>query len=220
MAAKKWLVGCLVVLLVFIGGAVAAWVFIVKPMWRAGVEEATAWASAVDLGDDITNQAPFDPPADGRMTPAQVDAFVRVQRVVADEMGPDLARLLGMSQAAMRQRAADGQGPSLSDLGAAYGEATGLMARWRAAQARGINATGLSREEYAWVRRQSLVAMSQLVDPAALAGMVELPPGVPRITTPDPADEAALAAARHNAALLRPHVPLLQQTLGGIPASR
>ena len=89
-----------------------------------------------------------------------------------------------------------------------------------AAQAKGINATGLSREEYAWVRRQSLVAMSQLVDPAALAGMVELPPGVPRITTPDPADEAALAAARHNAALLRPHVPLLQQTLGGIPASR
>jgi len=218
MAAKKWLVGCLVVLLVFIGGAVAAWVFVVKPMWRAGVEEATAWASAVDLGDDIRNQAPFDPPADGRLDQAQADAFVRVQSVVMDEMGPDLARLVGMGNAAMQQRAADGKGPSLSDLGAAYGEATGLVARWRAAQAKGINATGLSREEYAWVRRQSLLAMSQLVDPAALAGMVDLPPGVPRIGTPDPGDEAALAAARHNAALLRPHLPLLQQTLGGAPA--
>lgn len=220
MAAKKWLVGCLVVLLVFVGGAVAAWVFVVRPMWRAGVEEAKSWASAVDLGDEISNQAPFDPPADGRLTPAQADAFVRVQRVVADEMGPDLARLLGTGQAAMGRRAAEGQGPSLADLGAVYGEATGLAARWRAAQAKGINATGLSREEYAWVRRQSLAAMSQLVDPAALAGMVELPPGMPRIAAPDPADETALAAARHNAALLRPHLPLLQQTLGGIPGPR
>ena len=72
MAAKKFLVGCLVVMLVLAVGAVAAWWFVLRPMWSAGVEGAKTWISAVDLGNDISNQSPYAPPADGRMTPAQV----------------------------------------------------------------------------------------------------------------------------------------------------
>src|SRR3990167_3807967 len=100
MAAKKFLVGCLVVLLLFALGAVAAWWFVLRPMWSAGMEGAKTWVSAVDLGNDISNQSPYAPPADGRMTPAQVEAFVQVQKVVAAEMGPDLARPASQAQAA------------------------------------------------------------------------------------------------------------------------
>ena len=216
MAVKKVLAGCLVVVLVALIGAALAWWFILRPMWNAGVEGAKEWVSAIDLGDDIANQSPYDPPADGRMSPAQVEAFIRVQKRIAADMGPDLARLAREAGDAANDRAAGATKPSLADLGNAYGELSGTVSKLRAAQAAGINEVGLSREEYAWIRRQSIAAMSQLVPmPKAgdLAGMAGLP-GLPSLAAPE--DEAALEAARHNAALLRPHLPLLRETLGAM----
>ncbi len=207
MAAKKFLGGCLVVMLLFALGAVAAWWFVLRPMWSAGVEGAKTWISAVDLGDDISNQLPYAPPADGRMTPAQVEAFVQVQKVVAAEM-------------AAGERASGAREPTLQDLGNVFGEGSALISRLRAAQAKGVNQVGMSRQEYAWVRRQSVAAMSELVavpDAADVAGMAGLP-GLPSFGGPDPDDEVALAAARHNAALLRPHLPLLEKTMGAMPS--
>ncbi|KFL36837.1 hypothetical protein [Arenimonas donghaensis] len=220
MAARRWLLGCLLTLLVLLVLAVATWWFVLRPMWNAGVEGAKTWISAVDLGDDIVNQAPYEPPADGRMTAAQVESFVRVQQVVAAEMGPDLARLAHQSQAAASEHASGRREPTIQDLGNVFGEASGLLSRVRAAQARGVNQVGMSREEYAWVRRQSLAAMSELLpvpDAGTVAGMAGLP-GLPAFKGPDADDEVALAAARHNAELLRPHLPLLHQTLGAMPA--
>ncbi|MFH2077676.1 MAG: hypothetical protein ABIJ73_03020 [Pseudomonadota bacterium] len=220
MAAKKFLVGCLVVLLLFALGAVAAWWFVLRPMWSAGMEGAKTWISAVDLGNDISNQSPYAPPADGRMTPAQVEAFVQVQKVVAAEMGPDLARLASQAQAAAGERASGAREPTLQDLGNVFGESSALLSRLRAAQAQGVNQVGMSRQEYAWVRRQSLAAMTELVPvpgAADVAGMAGLP-GLPSFGGPDPDDEVALAAAKHNAALLRPHLPLLEKTLGAMPS--
>lgn len=217
MAVKKVLAGCLVVVLVALIGAALAWWFILRPMWNAGVEGAKEWVSAIDLGDDIRNQSPYEPPADGRMTPAQVDAFVRVQKRIAADMGPDLARLAQRAGDAANAGAGAATAPSLADLGNAYGELSGTVAKLRAAQAAGVNEVGLSREEYAWIRRQSLAAMSQLValpDAGDLAGMAGLP-GLPAFAAPE--DEAALEAARHNATLLRPHLPLLRETLGALP---
>lgn len=212
MAVKKILTGCLVVLLLALVGAVAGWWFILRPMWNAGLEGAKEWVSAVDLGSDITNQSPYDPPVDGRMTPAQAEAFVRVQKRIAADMGPDLARLARQAG----DRAQGGAAPSLADLGNAYGELAGSVTKLRAAQAAGVNEVGLSREEYAWIRRQSLAAMSQLVpmpDAGDVAGLAGLP-GLPDFTAPE--DAASLEAARHNAELLRPHLPLLRETLGAM----
>lgn len=219
MAVKKVLAGCLVVVLVALVGAALAWWFILRPMWNAGVEGAKEWVSAIDLGDDITNQSPYEPPADGRMSQAQVDAFIRVRKRIAADMGPDLARLARQAGDAANDRASGDTPPSLADLGNAYGELSDTVKKLRAAQAAGVNETGLSREEYAWIRRQSIAAMSQLVPmPSAgdVAGMAGLP-GLPGFTGPDPDDETAQAAARHNAALLRPHLPLLRETLGAMP---
>ena len=216
MAVKKVLAGCLVVVLVALVGAALAWWFILRPMWNAGVEGAKEWVSAIDLGDDIANQSPYDPPSDGRMTQAQVDAFIRVQKRIAADLGPDLARLARQAGDAANDRTSGATEPSLADLGNAFGELSGTMSKLRAAQAAGVNEVGLSREEYAWIRRQSLAAMSQLVAmPSAgdMAGMAGLP-GLPGFAAPE--DEAALEAARHNAALLRPHLPLLRETLGAM----
>lgn len=216
MAAKKLLTGCLVVLLLAVIAAGLAWQFVLRPMWQAGgglVEGAREWASAVDLGDDIVNQAAFDAPSDGKLTSAQVDAFVRVQSVVAREMGGDLALMGRRAQAAAAERASGAAEPSLQDVGKAYQELSGLLSRWRIAQAAGVNEVGLSREEYAWVRRQALAALPLLVELPATPAL----PGLPSMAAPDPLDEQAMAAARHNAALLRPHLPLLEKTLGALP---
>ncbi|HBD18997.1 MAG TPA: hypothetical protein DC063_02105 [Arenimonas sp.] len=216
MAAKKLLTGCLVVLLLAVIAAGLAWQFVLRPMWQAGgglVEGAREWASAVDLGDDIVNQAAFDAPSDGKLTSAQVDAFVRVQSVVAREMGGDLALMGRRAQAAAAERASGAAEPSLQDVGRAYQELSGLLSRWRIAQAAGVNEVGLSREEYAWVRRQALAALPLLVELPATPAL----PGLPSMAAPDPLDEQAMAAARHNAALLRPHLPLLEKTLGALP---
>jgi hypothetical protein len=212
MAAKKLLTGCLVVVLVLVIGAAAAWWFLLRPMWSAGGEMlsgAKDWATSLDLGKDITNQAPYDPPADGRLTPAQVEALVRVQEVVVSEMGSDLRLLAERARAAQAARSAE-QPPSLADMSTAYRETAALLGRLKAAQAAGVNAAGLSREEYAFVRRQAIAALPLLVDVQAVPGL----PGIPGLSAGAPEDDAAREAARHNAELLRPHLPLLRETLG------
>lgn len=218
MAAKKLLTGCLVVVLVLVVGAGAAWWFVLRPMWNAGGEMlsgAKDWATSLDLGDDITNQAPYDPPADGRLTEAQVEALVRVQTAVMREMGDDLRALARRAQQAQAARAAD-QPPGVQDLATLYREGMAVMGRLKAAQARAVNEEGLSRDEYAFVRRQAMAALPLLADAGALPGMPDMAgmPGFPGLPAAEPQDDAAREAARHNAELLRPHVAVLYETLG------
>lgn len=211
MAAKKLLTGCLVVVLVLVVGAGAAWWFLLRPMWNAGGEMlsgAKDWATSLDLGD-ITNQTPYDPPVDGRLTEAQVAALVQVQGAVVRDMGTDLQVLAERARQAQAARA-QGQPPNLQDAAVLYREGMAVMGRLKDAQARAVNEAGLSRDEYAFIRRQAMAALPLLVDTGGLAGMAGLP-GLPAAA---PEDDAGRAAARHNAELLRPHLPLLNQTLG------
>lgn len=217
MAAKKWLAGCLVVVVLMIAGLGAAWWFILRPMWSAGsdlVQGAQDWASTVDLGRDITNTTPYTPPPDGRLTPAQVQSLVKVQEVFVAEMGSDLERL------ALRIREAqalkNGGEASLQDVATAYSEISTLLKRAREAQAKGVNQAGLSREEYAYIRRQAFAALPLLVEVPDLSNVPGLP-GLPSMPGVDRNDEAAMAAARHNAGLLRPHLPLIEKGLGRLP---
>lgn len=212
MAAKKLLTGCLVVVLVLAVAAGAAWWFLLRPMWNAGGEMlsgAKDWATSLDLGD-ITNQAPYDPPADGRLTEAQVAALVQVQGAVVHDMGTDLQALAERARRAQAARA-QGQPPDLQDAAALYREGVAVMGRLKDAQARAVNEAGLSRDEYAFIRRQAMAALPLLVDAGSLPGMAGLP-GLP--ATAPGEDDPGRAAARHNAELLRPHLPLLNQTLG------
>ena len=79
------------------------------------------------------------------------------------------------------ERASGAREPTLQDLGNVFGESSALISRLRAAQAKGVNQAGMSRQEYAWVRRQSVAAMSELVPV----------PDKPRWAFADPRLEAA-----------------------------
>lgn len=217
MAAKKWLAGCLIVILVLVIGLGAVGWFVLRPMWSAGsdlVQGARDWATTLDLGQDITNTTPYTPPQDGRLTPAQVASLVQVQEVFVAQMGTDLDRLAVRLREA--QALKNGGEPSLQDVATAYSELSGLLKRARAAQAMGVNQAGLSREEYAYIRKQAFAALPLLVEVPDLSNVPGMP-GLPALPGVDTQDEAAMAAARHNADLLRPHLPLLQKGLGGLP---
>ena len=217
MAAKKWLAGCLVVVVLMIAGLGAAWWFVLRPMWNAGsdlVQGATDWATTLDLGKDIANTTPYAPPRDGRLTPGQVASLVQVQEVFVAEMGADLERLAARLRDAQAMK--NGGEPSFQDVATAYAELSTLLRRARAAQAKGVNQAGLSRDEYAYIRRQAFAALPLLVEVPDLSNVPGMP-GLPALPGVDTQDEAAMAAARHNADLLRPHLPLLQKGLGGLP---
>lgn len=217
MAGKKILTGCLIVLVLAVLGAGAAWWFVLRPMWNAGsdlVQGAKDWATTLDLGEGIANTTPYTPPQDGRLTPAQVESLVRVQEVFVAEMGADLGRLAARLREA--QALKDGGEPSLQDVAVAYSELSTLLKRAREAQTKGVNQAGLSRDEYAYIRRQAFAALPLLVEVPDLSNVPGMP-GLPALPGVDAQDEAAMAAARHNADLLRPHLPLLQKGLGGLP---
>jgi hypothetical protein len=217
MAAKKWLAGCLVVVVLGVAGLGAAWWFVLRPMWNAGsdlVQGATDWATTLDLGKDITNTTPYTPPQDGRLTPTQVESLVKVQEVFVAEMGADLERLAARLRDAQTMK--NGGEPSLQDVATAYSELSTLLKRAREAQAKGVNQAGLSRDEYAYIRKQAFAALPLLVEVPDLSNVPGMP-GLPALPGVDTQDEAAMAAARHNADLLRPHLPLLQKGLGGLP---
>lgn len=212
MAAKKILTGCLVVVLVAAVALGATWWFVLRPMWSAGVSGARDWATTLDLGQEITNDAPFAPPADGRLTPEQVEALVRVHSVISREMGADLASLAERAQAAHAARERN-QPPTMQDVVTTARELSSVMSKLRRVQAAGVNEAGLSRQEYAFVRKQALAALPLLVD----VGSVPVVPGLP---LGGPGDPASMGAAQYNAELLRPHLPLLERTLRVMPSSR
>jgi hypothetical protein len=217
MAAKKWLAGCLIVVVLMIAGLGAAWWFVLRPMWNAGsdmVQGATDWATTIDLGKDIANTTPYDPPQDGHLTPAQVESLVQVQEVFVAEMGADLARLGTRLRQAEAMK--NGGEPSFQDVATAYSEISSLLKRARDAQAKGVNQAGLSRDEYAYIRKQAFAALPLLMEVPELSSVPGMP-GLPALPGVDTQDEAAMAAARHNADLLRPHLPLLEKALGGLP---
>jgi len=208
MSGRKLLTGCLVLVLLLVVGLGAAWWFVLRPMWSAGIQGAKDWASAVDIGDDVRSDPTFSAPADGRLSPAQVQSLVKVQQVVAREMGPELDSVARRAREA--QRSGGNQERSLSEVATAYREVSALLAKLRAAQSLGINEAGLSREEYAWSRKQAMAALPLLVSPEQADALGSVPfVGV--------SDEAGMAAARHNAGLLRPHLPILEKTLVAIP---
>lgn len=206
MAAKKWLGGCLVVIVVAVLALAAAWWFLLRPMWNAGsawVDDAKGWAQTLDLGEGVVNKSPFVAPDDGRLTPAQVEVLVQVQQVFVREMGADLGQLAQRVNDAQALR--QGGEASFQDVAAAYSEMTRLLKKAREAQLKGVNQAGLSRDEYHFIRSQALAALPLLVDVTSIPGLPALP------GAPGPGD---LSAAQANAELLRPHLPLLEKSLG------
>ena len=83
---NKAAIGCLtVVVLLGAGGAVAGYAAYRKI--RSGVDRFASLATVRELDRSVRNNTAYSPPASGELTPAQVEALLRVQAAVRTRLG-------------------------------------------------------------------------------------------------------------------------------------
>jgi hypothetical protein len=193
---KKGLIGCLVVglLLIVVGGGAAYW-FVLRPMWNAGsaiVNNAKDLASAAQVEDSVNNKSPFTAPADGKLTPAQVQSLVAVLTAMQSAMGADFDVLKAKYDAIEAEQKAKGQNGNLQQAMGAYADFSGLLLKATKAQAAALNQQNMSLDEYHWIRGQAYSAIPFLeMDDAALAAFSGTPAAA--ATAAAPAEETAAA---------------------------
>jgi hypothetical protein len=210
---KKALVGCLVVglLLVVVGGGAFYW-FVVRPVGSAVgtlADNAKGLAAAAQVEETISNKAPYTPPADGKLTPAQVQSLVAVQTAMQAALGTQLDTLKAKYDAIEAQQKAQGRDANLSEIAGAYSDFSGYILKAKQAQATALNQQNMSLEEYRWVRGQAYAALPFIeMDPAQLAAFNGAPaamesaakaaesnPPTPPPSTGNAAADAQVAAA-------------------------
>ena len=159
---KKWLVGCLItgLLLLVVGGGLFYW--LVWPrLSAAGGDFMGQVDSLKKIGEAeqaVKNQSSLTAPANGKLSGAQVIAFVTIQQTISDKMGSDFA-LMEEKYKKMGEQNAKPADASLNGVMGAYADITSLMAKAKGAQVTGLNVQNMSMEEYRWIRNQVSAAL-------------------------------------------------------------
>ena len=163
---KKWLIGCLVtgfILVVLVCGA--AYLFIWRPLSAAAGGDVMGQVSELkkigEAEQAIKNKSSYTAPADGKLSPAQVAAFVAVQQTISDKMGADFV-VLEEKVKKMNEMESQAAEPNFKDIMGGFADMTKLLARAKQVQVEGLNAQNMSMEEYRWIRDQVSSALPYL----------------------------------------------------------
>ena len=151
---KKLLVGCLVIA-VLAGVVLAVGSYLVyraaSPLVQDARDYLRGLAEIGELEKDIVNKSPFDPPASGELTEAQVQRFARVQQQVRADLGQRMRaieekykHLAGTGENAPR--------PAFGDLLNSLRDLSGVFVDARRYQVNALNREQFSQQEYSWVR--------------------------------------------------------------------
>ena len=187
---KKWLVGCLItgLLLLVVGGGLFYWL-----VWPRISGVGSDFVGQIDslkkIGEAeqaVKNQTSFTAPADGKLSIAQVTAFVTIQQTIFDRMGSDFA-LMEEKYKKMGEQDQKSADPTAKDVMGAFADMTSLMAKAKEAQVAGLNVQNMSMEEYRWIRDQVSAALPYIAMDAPA------PDAVPAATEDAVTDENAIA---------------------------
>lgn len=159
---KKWQIALLVaagtVVVLVLGAGTAFYVMVYKPLMSANLYVGVGER----LESRIIRKAPYDPPADGRLTADQVTRFLAVRERVEAGLGSALATARAEHDALLREP----RGPTSRAVRAAMGHIGGAYMQAKQAQFEAFNEVGFSKSEYEWVRAR--------VYPAAGLELVQL----------------------------------------------
>ncbi|HWB29797.1 MAG TPA: hypothetical protein VG736_04780 [Vicinamibacterales bacterium] len=170
---KKLAIGCgIVVLLAAIAGAVGIFYFAHKV--GSTVRQFAALGSIPEIERQVQDTRPYDPPASGELTDAQLAKLLAVQGSIKQQLGTRFQELDGkyraLSKSLEHRDANVTDAPALlgayADLAATYLDAK----RW---QVEALNAQHLSLAEYRWIRKQAYSALGLPVMDFDLARIVE-----------------------------------------------
>jgi hypothetical protein len=153
---KKLAIGCLVVL-VLGGAAVAGIGYYGYLKIKSTVSQFAELAKVPEIERDVRVKTPFTAPRSGELTAGQVDRFMRVQTRVHDRLGRNFA-LLERNYKSLAEKK-DATIADLPMLMAAYRDMAAAWLDAKRAQVEALNETGLSLEEYRWIRSESYRAL-------------------------------------------------------------
>ena len=216
---KKILLGCLIVFVLALIGLGIAGFYAYR--WASPMIESTA--NYLDrarelsrLGDRIANRSPYVPPANGELTPTQVERFVAVQTRVRDELGTRWTDIEKKS-AEIRDKTRENQRDlTFAEFASVFSDLTGIYMEARRAQVNALNVQKFSDAEYTWVRRRVYEAagmeiaggidMSKIEDLAREGGL-NTNVTLPDMPTPD-VPEANIKLVKPHLAKIKEWVPM------------
>ena len=143
-------VGVIVLLMVV---AVAGLSYYVYSKVAPTISQFAELSKLPDIEKDIRNRVKFDPPATAEISDQQIEKLVAVQAEVRKRLG---ARVDAME--AKYKTLSEKKDVSLNDAATllqAYGDLAGTWMEAKRAQVEALNTTGLSLDEYQWVREQA-----------------------------------------------------------------
>jgi len=164
----KFLVGCLVVIVVLVGaGGTAGYFFVIKPAWEfaGGVQEFVQ--EYAELNEQVEQTGDFDPPDDGAITSEQFQRFLVAQRDMRQSMEGELDALQQRFESMQQEMDAENRDMKISELFTAYQGLGGLLIDAKRVQVEALNRYSFSLQEYLYVRNQTYRALGQEVAVAA-----------------------------------------------------
>lgn len=160
----KFLGGCLIAVLVLVvgGGAVGYYVFVKPYTDMAG--EAVAFAQELDaLDESVAARGPYDPPADGNITPDAMSRYLAVQQRMRSELEGDMETLRARYQTLEQELESEQRDASIGEMMTAYRDIGELYLDAKRAQVAALNEQGMSIGEYQWVRGRTYAALGHPV---------------------------------------------------------
>ncbi|MDZ7789066.1 MAG: hypothetical protein U5L08_00945 [Xanthomonadales bacterium] len=188
---KKFLVGCLVAVVVLVGaGGTAGYFFVIKPAWEfaGGVQEFVQ--EYAELNEQIERTGDFDPPSDGAVTSDQFQRFLVAQRDMRQAMEGELEALDQRLEAMKNEQKAENREAGIGEMFTAYKGLGDLLIKAKRAQVEALNRYNFSLQEYLYVRNQTYRALGQEVavasfgDQAPQTRSFEVPEEVVEMVSP------------------------------------
>jgi hypothetical protein len=153
---NKAAIGCLIVV-VLLGTAGAVGGYAAYRKIRSGFDGFAGLSTVRELDRSVRNHSTYSPPASGELTPAQVEALLRVQAAVRTRLGERIDELQRKYQTYFDKKEASAA--DLPALVSAYGDLAGALVGGKQAQVEALNEVGFSLAEYRWVRAQAYAAL-------------------------------------------------------------
>lgn len=155
---KKLAIGCgLAVLLT--GAALAGFAYYVYRQVAPSIAQFAELSQVAELERQVRNRTPFVPPVSEELTDAQIEKLVKVQTDVRTRIGERVATFEQKYRELAEKQEASVQ--DVTTILQAYADLTRTWIEAKRAQVEALNATGLSIEEYRWIRNQAYRALGQ-----------------------------------------------------------
>lgn len=152
---KKILAGCLIVIVIAIVGLGAAAFYAYRAM-KPVIDNAANYMDKAReitrLGDEIKIKAPYQPPQNGELTPAQVERFLAVQTRVRSDLNGQWEEIEKKSAEIKAKADANRQDWTLAEFTAVFTDIGNIYLAGRKSQVNALNIQRFSEEEYEWVR--------------------------------------------------------------------